>query len=108
MVMRQYQVAGRRAPKDKLDHPTIFRMNVFAPNGIVARSRFWYFLSKLEKAKRTTGEILGLVSTNLQRVPKCLISFVFSCHEIKEVKPTKVKNIGIWIRYDSRSGSHNA
>jgi large subunit ribosomal protein L18Ae len=59
MVMRQYQVAGRRAPKDKLDHPTIFRMNVFAPNGIVARSRFWYFLSKLEKAKRTTGEILG-------------------------------------------------
>jgi hypothetical protein len=31
-----------------------------------------------------------------------------SCHEIKEVKPTKVKNIGIWIRYDSRSGSHNA
>jgi large subunit ribosomal protein L18Ae len=34
-------------------------MNVFAPNGIVARSRFWYFLSKLEKAKRTTGEILG-------------------------------------------------
>ena len=30
------------------------------------------------------------------------------CHEIKEVKPTKVKNIGIWIRYDSRSGSHNA
>ena len=42
MVMRQYQVAGRRAPKDKLDHPTIFRMNVFAPNGIVARSRFWY------------------------------------------------------------------
>jgi hypothetical protein len=59
MVMRQYQVAGRRAPKDKLDHPTIFRMNVFAPNDIVARSRFWYFLSKLEKAKRTTGEILG-------------------------------------------------
>ena len=62
MVMRQYQVAGRRAPKDKLDHPTIFRMNVFAPNDIVARSRFWYFLSKLEKAKRTTGEILGSVA----------------------------------------------
>jgi hypothetical protein len=34
--------------------------------------------------------------------------FQYSCHEIKEVRPTKVKNIGIWIRYDSRSGSHNA
>ena len=39
---------------------------------------------------------------------KFKICSLFSCHEIKEVKPTKVKNIGIWIRYDSRSGSHNA
>jgi large subunit ribosomal protein L18Ae len=27
--------------------------------------------------------------------------------KINEKRPTKVKNFGIWIRYDSRSGTHN-
>ena len=27
--------------------------------------------------------------------------------QIHEKHPTKVKNFGIWIRYDSRSGTHN-
>lgn len=27
--------------------------------------------------------------------------------QIKEKKPQKVKNFGVWIRYDSRSGTHN-
>lgn len=31
----------------------------------------------------------------------------FSCSQISEKKPLVVKNFGIWIRYDSRSGTHN-
>jgi large subunit ribosomal protein L18Ae len=27
--------------------------------------------------------------------------------QISEKKPLKVKNFGIWLRYDSRSGTHN-
>lgn len=27
--------------------------------------------------------------------------------QINEKRPLKVKNFGIWIRYDSRSGTHN-
>ena len=27
--------------------------------------------------------------------------------QINEKRPTKVKNFGVWIRYDSRSGTHN-
>ena len=27
--------------------------------------------------------------------------------QINEKRPQKVKNFGIWIRYDSRSGTHN-
>ena len=27
--------------------------------------------------------------------------------QIHEKRPTKVKNFAIWIRYDSRSGTHN-
>merc|ERR1712111_318059 len=55
---------------------------------IVAKSRFWYFLRQLRKFKKTTGEIV-------------------SVEEIMEKKPLKIKNFGIWLRYDSRSGTHN-
>jgi large subunit ribosomal protein L18Ae len=63
-------------------------MRIFAPNTVVAKSRFWYFLSKLRKLKKSTGEVVSL-------------------NVIHEKRPLKVKNFGIWIRYDSRSGTHN-
>ncbi|CAK3771079.1 60S ribosomal L20-B [Lecanosticta acicola] len=63
-------------------------MRIFAPNDVVAKSRFWYFLAKLRKIKKANGEIVSL-------------------NKISEKHPLKVKNFGIWIRYDSRSGTHN-
>ncbi|CAZ81305.1 unnamed protein product [Tuber melanosporum] len=63
-------------------------MRLFAPNTVVAKSRFWYFLKKLRKVKKSAGEIVSL-------------------NVIHEKRPQKVKNFGIWIRYDSRSGTHN-
>jgi len=68
--------------------PKLYRMRIFAKNTVVAKSRFWYFLMKLRKVKKSTGEIVGL-------------------NVISEKRPLKVKNFGIWIRYDSRSGTHN-
>jgi large subunit ribosomal protein L18Ae len=38
--------------------------------------------------KKTTGEILDV-------------------NELRERDPNTVKNYGVWIRYDSRSGTHN-
>lgn len=35
-------------------------MRLFAPNRVVAKSRFWYFLMKLKKVKKSTGEIISL------------------------------------------------
>jgi len=35
-------------------------MRIFAPNPIVAKSRFWYFLGKLRKIKKANGEIISL------------------------------------------------
>lgn len=32
---------------------------------------------------------------------------IISVNEILEKKPLKVKNFGLWLRYDSRSGTHN-
>ncbi|ODV81717.1 60S ribosomal protein L18A [Suhomyces tanzawaensis NRRL Y-17324] len=86
--LNEYQVIGRRLPTDSVPEPKLYRMRIFAPNTVVAKSRYWYFLQKLHKVKKASGEV---VSVNI----------------IHEARPTKVKTFGIWIRYDSRSGIHN-
>ena len=63
-------------------------MQIFAPNEVVARSRFWFILHEQKKLKKTTGEIL-------------------SVNEITEPAARNIKNYAIWVRYNSRSGTHN-
>jgi hypothetical protein len=43
-------------------------MRIFAPNDVVAKSRFWYYLRQLKKAKRANGEIVAVnvVSTAVE------------------------------------------
>jgi len=86
--MRQYQVVGRHAPTEEHPNPEAYRMIIFAPSVVIARSKFWYFLHQFRKMKKTTGEIL-------------------SCDELFEKNSKTVKNYGIWLRYNSRSGTHN-
>lgn len=35
-------------------------MRIFAPNEVVAKSRFWYFLRQLHKVKKASGEIVAV------------------------------------------------
>jgi len=63
-------------------------MKMAARTAVMARAKFWYFMKKICKAKKTGGEILSVT-------------------EIREKKPEKIKNFGIWLRYDSRTGTHN-
>ncbi|KAI9794017.1 MAG: 60S ribosomal protein L20 [Peltula sp. TS41687] len=86
--LTEYQVIGRHLPTEANPTPKLYRMRIFAPNAVVAKSRFWYFLMKLRKVKKANGEIVSL-------------------NVIHEKRPLKVKNFGIWLRYDSRSGTHN-
>ncbi|KAK5109919.1 60S ribosomal protein L20A [Meristemomyces frigidus] len=86
--LQEYQVIGRHLPTESQPTPKLYRMRIFAPNDVIAKSRFWYFLAKLKKVKKANGEIVSL-------------------NKIHEKHPLKVKNFGIWIRYDSRSGTHN-
>jgi len=58
--MRQYQVVGRKAPTATDPNPPLYRMKVFSPNEVIARSRFWYFMHQMRKMKRTTGEIVDV------------------------------------------------
>lgn len=58
-------------------------MKLFAPNEVLAKSRFWYFLHQVKKMKKTTGEILDVneVSSAVQfrincAIPKLLVDLV--------------------------------
>ena len=53
-----YMVVGRKTPTEKEPEPEIYRMKIFSDNEVAAKSRFWYFLHKLRKMKKTTGDIL--------------------------------------------------
>ena len=44
MGLTEYQVVGRHLPTESEPTPKIYRMRIFAPNEVVAKSRFWYFL----------------------------------------------------------------
>ena len=58
--MKLYQVVGRKRPTaDDMDTPA-YRMKIFAPNEVMAKSRFWYFMHQMRKMKKTTGEILDV------------------------------------------------
>merc|ERR1719411_2110116 len=63
-------------------------MQIFAPNTVAAKSRFWYFVSFYKKVNKTAGEIVEI-------------------KEINEKHTGCVKNYGIWIRYISRSTTEN-
>ncbi|XP_074818069.1 large ribosomal subunit protein eL20-like [Natator depressus] len=86
--MREYKVVGQCLPTPKCPTPPLYRMPIFAPNHVVAKSRFWYFVSQLKKLKKSSGEIVY-------------------CRQVFEKSPFRVKNFGIWLRYDSRSGPRN-
>ncbi|GFH32703.1 ribosomal_L18A domain-containing protein [Haematococcus lacustris] len=84
----QYQVTGRHLPTENEPTPTVYRMKVWASDAVRAKSKFWYFLRKLRRVKKANGQVLAI-------------------NEIFERKPTTVKNFGIWVRYQSRTGYHN-
>lgn len=73
--MKEYKVIGRKLPSEKEPNPPLYRMRIFAPDHIVAKSRFWYFLRQLRKFKKTTGEIVSVQQVKcmpLKRSIKCL------------------------------------
>eukprot|EP00004_Rigifila_ramosa_P014425 TRINITY_DN3287_c0_g1_i1.p2 TRINITY_DN3287_c0_g1~~TRINITY_DN3287_c0_g1_i1.p2 ORF type:complete len:191 (+),score=42.28 TRINITY_DN3287_c0_g1_i1:41-574(+) len=89
-MVRHFIVVGRRTPEvpTASEDSEMYRMQIFAQNDILAKSRFWYFLSKLKKLKKANGQIVSVT-------------------EVFENHPTKVDNYAIWIRYQSRTGTHN-
>jgi large subunit ribosomal protein L18Ae len=58
--LHQYTIIGRRSPSEKDPNPKLYKMVIFAPNTVVAKSRYWYFVNKLKKIKKANGEIVNV------------------------------------------------
>ncbi|OAF65331.1 60S ribosomal protein L18a [Intoshia linei] len=86
--LKEYRIVGRKLPSAVNESPKLYKMQIFAPNDTTAKSRFWYYLSKFRKMKKSTGEIVSITRT-FHKGNDC------------------VKNFGIWLRYNSRFGTHN-
>jgi large subunit ribosomal protein L18Ae len=56
--VHQFLVVGRHVPTEKTPNPKIFKMRIFADDATRAKSKFWYFLRRINKTKKATGEIL--------------------------------------------------
>lgn len=85
--VHQFLVVGRGLPSEKNPNPKIYKMRIFANDEVRAKSKFWYFLKRLNKIKKSNGEIL-------------------SVNEIFEKDPSKVKTFGIVSTYLSKFGYH--
>lgn len=66
--LTEYQVIGRHLPNEANPTPKLYRMRIFAPNTVVAKSRFWYFMAQLRKLKKANGEIVSLNAVCGERI----------------------------------------
>ncbi|RNF26807.1 60S ribosomal protein L18a [Trypanosoma conorhini] len=57
--LRHYCVVGRETPSEKNPEPTVYKFEVFAPNFVVAKSRFWRMMRSKNKVKSTHGDVLS-------------------------------------------------
>uniref|UniRef100_A0A8C2QQT8 60S ribosomal protein L18a n=1 Tax=Capra hircus TaxID=9925 RepID=A0A8C2QQT8_CAPHI len=76
-TLREHKVVGRCLLTPKCRMLPFYGMRIFVPNHVV-----------LKKMKKSSREIV-------------------CCGQVFEKSPLQVKNFGIWLRYDSRSGTHN-
>ena len=88
MKIKQFLVIGRHRPTESNPTPKVWKMRVFARDTVQAKTKFWYFLRRQHKVKKASGEVIAI-------------------HEILEKNKSNVKNYGIVLRYQSRTGLHN-
>ena len=64
--IHQYLVVGRCQPEhfkvkegQAATAPKIYKMRIYAEDVVHAKSKFWYYLRKLNKVKKAHGEVLS-------------------------------------------------
>ena len=60
MKISQFLVMGRKTPTEQDPSPKVYALRLFAPNEVVAKSKFWYHLRRQLKTKSAQGQILSV------------------------------------------------
>ncbi len=91
--LKEYTIVGRKLPSADTKNPPLFKMTIFAPNDVVAKSRFWYFLSQLKKIKKTQGEVVSCTKVR----PRALTCCICLCSlQVDQRTPNVIKNFAVW------------
>lgn len=85
----EFRIHGCKKPSQKEPHPQLFSSIVFAPNSVVAQSKFFKMTTKQYKIKPTNGVIAKI-------------------EEVEQDNDFVVKNYGIKFTYRTRTGLCNA
>lgn len=86
--IREFRIHGCKKPSESEPQPQIFVSTIFAPNAVVAQSRFFKLMSKQYKIKATGGVVAKI-------------------EEVGQDSDFAMKNYGIRFTYRTRTGLHN-
>lgn len=85
---KEFNITGCKKPSEQEPHPQLFTANVFAPNSVVAQSKFFRMLTNQYKIKAKNGAIVRV-------------------EEVQQDDDFTVKNYGITFTYRTRTGLCN-
>ena len=66
--VKHFSIVGRESPSTADPNPTVYKYEVFAPNMVVAKSRFWRLMRQKNKIKSTAGDVLGCVQVRDKKI----------------------------------------
>lgn len=79
-MLKNYEVIARPLPTEAVPNPDAIRVQVFAPDEVIAKSKFWNVARRIARLKKANGEVLAV-------------------KHVVEPEPERVKNYGIWLTY---------
>eukprot|EP00992_Anisonema_acinus_P008498 TRINITY_DN4596_c0_g1_i1.p1 TRINITY_DN4596_c0_g1~~TRINITY_DN4596_c0_g1_i1.p1 ORF type:complete len:178 (-),score=47.12 TRINITY_DN4596_c0_g1_i1:69-602(-) len=88
ITLKQYEIVGRRVPTETDPRPKIYKSTLFAANHVIAKQRFWRLMRMQNRIKKSVGQILNV-------------------EQIYEKNTTTIKNYGILVRFNSKTGVMN-
>ncbi|KAH0793351.1 ribosomal protein L18ae [Histomonas meleagridis] len=87
-MLKNYEVIARPLPTEAVPNPAAIRVQVFAPDEVIAKSKFWGVARRIARLKKAHGEILAV-------------------KHVIEPEPERVKNYGIWLTYRATNSINN-
>jgi large subunit ribosomal protein L18Ae len=87
-MLKNFEVIARPLPTEAFPEPEAIRVQVFAPDEVVAKSQFWAVARRVARLKKSHGEVLAV-------------------RRVIEPEPNRVKTYGIWLTFRSVRQVHN-